>query len=138
MHRFVHWDLTEIVRETKQVYPGIENLFPNFHEAVNDLASMALRDRSMGTNDNLDDFIDNNLSSDFQFLGLFFRNLSINWYREIVQFVTHAAREYDEFSIDDIVQHSPTVLIVKVNVIYHYEGSPLTEQNDVWALPAGY
>lgn len=125
MYHVVHWDMTEIVGDVYKLFPALPALFPNFREAVHDLAAMALRDRSMGTNNFLDDFIDLNLGSEYQYLGLFFRVNSVRWYKEIISFVSLVACEFDEFTIEDIVQHSPTQLKVMVNVAYHYEGSSL-------------
>lgn len=125
MYQVVKWDMSEIVGDVYKLYPTVPAMFPNFSEAVHDLAALALRDRSMGTNNYLDDFIELNLGSEYQYLGLFFRSNAARWYQEIVGFVSLAACEFDEFTIEDIVQYSPTQLKVMVNVEYHYEGSSL-------------
>lgn len=125
MYRLVKWDMEEIIGDVRKLYPKLFQLFPNFREVISDLIALSLRDRSMGTNDSLDNFIELELGAEYAYLALFFRANSIRWYREVVAFISLVACEFDEFTIEDIVQHTPNTLHVKVWVTYHYEGSSL-------------
>lgn len=124
----VLWDLDEIMGEVKMLFPAVFGLFKSYPEAVNDIASLALRDRSNGTEYYLDEFIRDNLGSEFQYLGLWFKANSAHWYREIVNSVAQYVAEYDEFFIEDIRQYSPTKLLIVAWVEYHYEGDGILEE----------
>lgn len=124
MYLNIHWDLSEIICETKFRYPKLDTMFPNLKEAVSDLVAMALRDRVAGVDYDLNSFIRDNLGSEFHYLGLFFKAQSARWYQEILHTTALYTYEYDEFYIEDIRQLTPSMLLIKVWVEYHYEGAP--------------
>jgi hypothetical protein len=113
--------MAEIVAEVKMSYPGIVKLFPNFTEMVNDLAALAIKDRSSGYGSCLEEFIASNLGSAFHYLELFFRAQSGRWYTEIIQFVSNTTSEYDEFFIEDVWQITPNLLSVRIWAEYRID-----------------
>lgn len=125
MYLSIHWNLDEIIGEVKQVYPGIAALLPILGDAIPDLVALSMRDRAAGADYYLDEFVRENLGSEYSYLGLFFKSQSKRWYQEVVRSASLYTFEYDEFFIEDICQLSPTVLLVKVWVEYHYEGCDL-------------
>lgn len=119
----LYWDLSETVAEVKLFHPRLVQSVPHFHDLVADLAAMSLRDMSMGTHNCLDDFIDQNLGSEFHYLALFFRRHTQPTYQEITQFADRSIGNFDWFEIDDITQLSPLLLKISLNVGY-YHGDP--------------
>lgn len=125
----VLWDLDEIMGEVKMLFPQSFGYFTAYPEAVNDLVSMAIRDRAAGSEYYLDEFIRENLGSEFQAVGLWFKANSAHWYREIVQSVGLYTADYDEFFIEDVRQLTPAKLLIIVWVEYHYEGESILRES---------
>lgn len=122
MDHVIYWEMAEFMGEVELLYPTLSQKFPNMRELIPDMVSLALRDFSWGTDNGLSEFIEQNLSSEFQYLGLFFKANGRRWYNEISDFVSQRTQNYDWFSIDDIVQQTPTQLLIKV-VTGHYSES---------------
>lgn len=122
MQREVRWDLGEMLGEADFALKG-RPLSTNqaLRDLVADMASLALRDISTGTNNFLDEFLDSNVGSEHHYLALFFRTRAAQWYQEITSFINKASHEFDWFSIDDITQITPTLLRIKLNVGYYHE-----------------
>lgn len=119
MQANLYWDISEMVAEVEMFHPTIQTASTHFREIAADMVALSLRDMNTGTHNYLDDFIDQNLGSEFQGLGLFFRSYTVRWLQEIVVFADMTTRDFDWFEIDDITQTSPTLLLVKLNVGYY-------------------
>jgi len=122
MERSIRWDLSEMLGEIDYMLREHRmSQRPALKELIADMASLALRDLSAGTNNFLDEFIESNVGSEFHGLALFFRSRAVGWYKEITAFTDHAIADFDWFEVDDIVQLTPTLLNIKLNVGYYHE-----------------
>lgn len=118
-----------MVAEADLLCPIIRQSFPELKELTHDLVALTLRDSAMGADYYLEAFIRDQLGSDYAFLNLFFKAQSARWYGEVVRTAAQLTAAFDEFYIEDIVQLSPTKLLVKVWVEYQYEGESITSEN---------
>ena len=120
MYRMVYWDIDEFFREFVLRYPHVVSLFGGYPEAINDLIALSLRDAAVGAHYYLDDFVNTNYGTGYEAICTLFRAHAVRWYGEILRFVGQHSALYDNFYIEEILQFSPRILLVKVFAEYRY------------------